>query len=120
MEDFVRDPAKDIPYWLGNNKLSLVAVTNKKKLKTLFILHGGRMVSKYNAVMHIKKIKGHILDIIDKANERADKELSAILETLEPYEIPSGIAGECDYCGEEAPRLINDACPRCRDKYNLG
>lgn len=36
-----------------------------------------------------------------------------------PYEIAAGIAGECDKCGEESPRLINGVCAPCRDKYKL-
>ena len=30
-----------------------------------------------------------------------------------------GIAGECDQCGEEMPRLVNGICCRCRDKLKL-
>lgn len=31
-----------------------------------------------------------------------------------------GEPGECCRCGEESPRLVNDTCARCRDKYKLG
>lgn len=32
------------------------------------------------------------------------------------YEIPPGVAGECELCGEFSPRLIGGACAPCRDK----
>lgn len=59
-------------------------------------------------------------DDVDMANERAELEREAILTSRTPYELPKGEAGECDYCGEEFARLVNNACARCRDKYNLG
>lgn len=31
-----------------------------------------------------------------------------------------GEPGECEKCGETMPRLVNNICCRCRDKYNLG
>jgi hypothetical protein len=34
-------------------------------------------------------------------------------------EMPHGIAGDCQYCGEWYGRLINDACGFCRDKFRL-
>ena len=33
--------------------------------------------------------------------------------------LASGVAGECDYCGEHSLRLINGACAPCRDKRRL-
>ena len=32
-------------------------------------------------------------------------------------EIPKGTAGECDGCGEFFPRLVDEMCGRCRDKF---
>ena len=32
-------------------------------------------------------------------------------------EIPVGIPGECDGCGEFFTRLVDGMCGRCRDKY---
>jgi len=29
--------------------------------------------------------------------------------------LQAGHPGECDFCGEDSPRLINGACGRCRD-----
>ncbi len=34
-------------------------------------------------------------------------------------EIPVGVAGTCDYCGEDFSRLVNGACGYCRDRYKL-
>lgn len=33
--------------------------------------------------------------------------------------IPVGTQGECDNCGEEAPRLVDGNCCKCRDKFKL-
>lgn len=41
------------------------------------------------------------------------------IEKYQNYTIPKGSAGECEYCGEQSPRLINSACARCRDQYRL-
>jgi hypothetical protein len=32
-------------------------------------------------------------------------------------EIPVGKAGECQSCGEESLRLVDDTCAKCRDLY---
>jgi hypothetical protein len=34
-------------------------------------------------------------------------------------EIAEGVAGECEYCEKESPRLVGGACARCRDKFRL-
>ena len=34
-------------------------------------------------------------------------------------EIPEGIAGDCDICGEYFSRLVNGCCGFCRDKFNI-
>lgn len=28
--------------------------------------------------------------------------------------------GECEWCGEQFPRLVKKACGRCRDEFKLG
>jgi len=30
-----------------------------------------------------------------------------------------GVPGECDKCGEYMPRLVNDWCCFCRDKFKV-
>lgn len=32
------------------------------------------------------------------------------------YNIPKGVPGDCDECGEFSPRLIGNTCPQCRDR----
>ena len=34
-------------------------------------------------------------------------------------EIPVGVAGECDYCGEWSGRLVDGVCAPCRDRRKL-
>ena len=34
-------------------------------------------------------------------------------------EIPKGIPGECERCGEPSWRLVGGACAPCRDKFKL-
>ena len=31
-----------------------------------------------------------------------------------------GVPGECEYCGYDSPRLVNNACAPCRDLHKLG
>lgn len=33
--------------------------------------------------------------------------------------MPPGVPGECELCGEESPRLVRGVCARCRDKHKL-
>ena len=33
--------------------------------------------------------------------------------------MPVGVAGECNRCAEESPRLVRGVCAPCRDKFNL-
>lgn len=54
------------------------------------------------------------MDEADMAQERMERE-AALIQRL-PYELPQGIAGECDGCGRELPRLINGYCGGCRDR----
>lgn len=34
-------------------------------------------------------------------------------------DIPVGIAGTCDMCGDDFTRLVGGACGFCRDRYRL-
>jgi len=34
-------------------------------------------------------------------------------------EIPEGVAGECEICGEHFARLVNNACGFCRDEFGM-
>lgn len=57
-------------------------------------------------------------DDVDFANDKMEKELEARIAAARG-DIPPGVAGTCEYCGEESPRLIGGACAKCRDRYNL-
>jgi hypothetical protein len=57
-------------------------------------------------------------DEADIANAMIEREEALWSKALR-YDIPEGIAGECDLCGEPSPRLIEGACAACRDKYKL-
>jgi len=57
-------------------------------------------------------------DDIDRANDYAEAMREAALKTVSA-DIPEGKPGECDWCGEHTPRLINNACARCRDDIGL-
>lgn len=56
-------------------------------------------------------------DEIDQANDRAeienDRQIAAIRAAA--AEIPEGYPGECESCGLESKRLVNDLCAPCRD-----
>ena len=57
-------------------------------------------------------------DHIDMANDHAAAETARhIAAARQP--IPVGVAGECDQCGDEFPRLVRDhlglRCGFCRD-----
>jgi len=61
-------------------------------------------------------------DIIDTANDvaeaAADRAITAA--RAEAAQMPEGIAGECDFCGEWTGRLVRGACAPCRDKRKMG
>ena len=56
-------------------------------------------------------------DEIDIANDYAQKmeerNVAAIRKAA--AEIPEGYPGECESCGLESKRLVNDMCAPCRD-----
>ena len=47
----------------------------------------------------------------DAMRERARSE--------KPYELPAGVAGDCELCGEWFGRLVGGVCAPCRDKHGL-
>lgn len=57
-------------------------------------------------------------DEVDFANKRIEEDLQRRIAAARA-DIPVGVQGECDMCGEWSGRLINGACAPCRDKYNL-
>jgi hypothetical protein len=60
-------------------------------------------------------------DEVDRQLER-DEILEAVrLKRIRDQvaQIPVGMSGDCDLCGEWSGRLVNGACAPCRDKYGL-
>ena len=55
-------------------------------------------------------------DLADKAQEKIEAELESAIAAARG-DIQPGVQGECDLCGEWHSRLVNSACPQCRDKY---
>ncbi|UYY60122.1 hypothetical protein [Sphingomonas sp. S2-65] len=53
-------------------------------------------------------------DIADIANDIEQQHLARSLQRVTPA-IPAGVAGECDNCGEDMPRLVDGLCGYCRD-----
>jgi len=44
-------------------------------------------------------------------------EIAAVRERA--ANIPAGVPGECDLCGEWSGRLVRGVCVPCRDKHKL-
>ncbi len=57
-------------------------------------------------------------DDVDIANEGYAVLLAHRIQA-DAKEIPPGVPGDCDLCGEYSSRLIGGACAPCRDKYDL-
>lgn len=57
-------------------------------------------------------------DEIDRTQDRMEAEMERLLPPP-GYEIPPGVPGECELCGEWFGRLVDGACAPCRDKYGL-
>lgn len=58
-------------------------------------------------------------DDADRTQDRLEREAAALLPPL-GYEIPPGVPGECDLCGEWSGRLVGGVCAPCRDRHGLG
>ena len=60
-------------------------------------------------------------DIVDTANDRADNEhASNVVEVRQlAAQIPAGVPGDCEYCGEWSGRLVHGVCAPCRDRLGL-
>lgn len=58
-------------------------------------------------------------DEADISQARMEQEEAMRERNRQPYEIPAGVAGDCELCGEWSGRLVNGACAPCRDKHGL-
>lgn len=53
----------------------------------------------------------------DRLLEETDREVARI--AAEAANIPRGVPGDCDLCGEWSGRLVTGACAPCRDLHDL-
>ena len=60
-------------------------------------------------------------DEIDAANDLAlaDNDRAIAEARDKAAQIPAGIAGDCELCGDWSGRLVGGACAPCRDRYRL-
>ena len=60
-------------------------------------------------------------DIAEVTAERMEVREAAYIAEIrrKAAEIPKGVPGECDLCGEDMPRLINGVRAPCRDRHKL-
>lgn len=79
----------------------------------MFSLHGV-----YYVVYSPEDLGGFMADEADIANDYIERVQEAAMRMPRP-EMAKGTPGECDWCGEDSPRLVNKACARCRDEYRL-
>lgn len=57
-------------------------------------------------------------DEADIAQDYAERLIADGLARV-PRTIPVGVAGECEHCGNDSPRLIGGACAPCRMRHKL-
>ena len=57
-------------------------------------------------------------DDADRAQEKIEENLAKSIAATRS-DIPPGVPGDCDCCGEWSGRLIKGACAYCRERYNL-
>lgn len=54
-------------------------------------------------------------DIADRAQDEMEK-LDELRGPRPEYDIPPGVEGDCDFCGEWSGRLVGGMCAPCRDR----
>lgn len=56
-------------------------------------------------------------DIIDDANDYISKMEERNIQSIRDAaaNMPDGISGECESCGLDSKRLVNNMCAPCRD-----
>ena len=60
-------------------------------------------------------------DIADVTGERTEVQEAADIAEIrrKAAQIPKGVPGICDLCGEDMPRLVGGVCEPCRDRHKL-
>jgi hypothetical protein len=59
-------------------------------------------------------------DLIDRANDYAEKERQIAIANRVPFTLENGKPGECSNCGKFFGRLIGDECCPCIDARTKG
>lgn len=59
------------------------------------------------------------MDDADHAQQRDEVLLESAIHATRNHPIPKGEEGDCSYCGNWSPRIVNKACAPCRDRYGL-
>ena len=59
-----------------------------------------------------------MIDDVDVANNTLEDYVEREISRVRA-DIPQGVAGECDLCGDWFGRLVGGACVPCRDRFNL-
>ena len=60
-------------------------------------------------------------DIADVTGERMEVQEAADIAEIrrKAAEMPKGVPGICERCGEDMPRLVGGVCAPCRDRRKL-
>jgi len=58
------------------------------------------------------------MDEIDRAQKREQEDRDRAIAAA-AADIPKGVEGECELCGEWFGRLVGGACVPCRNRYHL-
>lgn len=58
------------------------------------------------------------MDAADEATEYQETQLERAISAARG-DIPPGMEGDCDLCGEWSGRLLKGVCAPCRDKHHL-
>lgn len=102
------------------NTERIVGVGQKVSTNTFWIDSSPEVLAEYDLPEysggHVSR-KGSSMDEADKAQDDIDM-LLALHVRAARGEIPVGVEGECDSCGELKPRLIDGMCARCRDRQD--
>lgn len=61
------------------------------------------------------------MDDVDITEERASQMLEASVTKVRQAaaNMPAGVPGECELCGEWSGRLVDGACAPCRDRFSM-
>jgi hypothetical protein len=55
-------------------------------------------------------------DALDYAADLAERERAEAIASRQPFVLELGRPGECEFCGQWRPRLVDGACVPCRNE----